>query len=297
MPGDYQVQFEYAQLLLDLGKAVSAVGIANALTLEHPDWLPARMLLARAYWQSDDVLHTIHVLEHLPRERLNAQACLILGQARARLHQNEDAEAYLQLALQRRPGFVSAQRALASLYLETGQEVRAARILEALLEQSPNDYETLHVLARVQQFSGNFDGALEAAKKMAELDPSRPEAFEILGQISLKRSENSSGVSYFEQALSRNNELNRRTGEASVLQQLGTAYSRLEKYPEALASLRRAVELGPPRAAPHYLLGRLLLRMGQTEQGRKELDVARQLSRERRASRRTGMAVASTVPE
>lgn len=282
-PQNYLVRFEYARLLLDRGKSIAAVAMLHPLAKQHPDWLPGRVLLARAYWAANDLISTVFELEHLPLERLDLDLYVVLGKAKRRIGQTEDALRYLELALRKNPGLREAERELAFGYIDAGMGSKAEEILNSLLERDPNDYEALNALAFQRQQDGQYDRALELLDKMVKLDPSRAGAYQGLGYIALKRGDFPEAAEYLRQAFERD------PRNAFVCEELGQTLSRLGDPDGAISYFRRSIEINPFRAEPHYMLGQLLRRIGRSDEAMEALAKAQQLSQRLRGGARGGM--------
>ena len=52
---------------------------------------------------------------------------------------------------------------------------------------------------------------------------------------------------------------------------LGEAYAKSGQYEKSLPFLREVARLMPDRVEPHYWLGKTLMKLGKTEEGKKEL--------------------------
>ncbi|HYE14891.1 MAG TPA: hypothetical protein VD968_10665, partial [Pyrinomonadaceae bacterium] len=65
---------------------------------------------------------------------------------------------------------------------------------------------------------------------------------------------------------------------------LGRALAQVGELERAAGELREAVRLDDSIADGHFQLGRLLLRMGRKDEGERELERAKQLHNEKRAS-------------
>src|SRR5262249_15112754 len=70
-------------------------------------------------------------------------------------------------------------------------------------------------------------------------------------------------------------ELDSAYGEAVL--GLGKAYSKLKRSAEAVPLFRRATQLLPGRVEPYNWLGRTLIQLGQTEEGRNALEEVKRL--------------------
>jgi len=289
-PHNATLHLWFAEALIDIGKPVAAISEGRLLVEQHPDWIPAQLVLARAYFAANDDLSTIFVLEHLPREKLDAPASLTLGKAKARLGLPEDAVRYLELSIRLGANALEAQRELAQVYLFQGLHARAEELLGSLLAQSPDDYDTGFLWANLLVQRGEYDRALSFLRGLAQRDLSRPEAFEGQGYIALRRGDWEGARDALQKAASRS------STNPRVYEELGQALSRLGEHEKALDALRRAIQLMPSRAEPHYIAGRILQRLGRLEEAKRALESAKNLSQQQRGAGRGGMTATPPVP-
>jgi tetratricopeptide (TPR) repeat protein len=116
---------------------------------------------------------------------------------------------------------------------------------------------------------------VELRKELA-LDPNSGLAYAMLGKIALSRQKYAEAEVHLKRAIA----LNAKSVE--VYLDLGTVYREKHEVPAAEAALRRAIAMAvnPSKndyeiQQAHFWLGRLLIEDGQTAEGHKELDIAR----------------------
>jgi tetratricopeptide (TPR) repeat protein len=109
----------------------------------------------------------------------------------------------------------------------------AAVAYEQRVGMTPNDHEAHFDLAEVYRGQDRLDEALIEYLVSALLDPASAKAFAMIGQV----------------------------------------YAAAGHEEEAVRALRRAVDLDPDQLAARYGLSRALMRLGRTEEGRRELAV------------------------
>ncbi len=109
----------------------------------------------------------------------------------------------------------------------------------------------------------------------------------FVGVVESSENNHEKAVKYFQRALT----MKPRSGEAYLF--LAQSQIELNDLPAAEVNLRRAIELESPEIKgntqarrTHFMLGRLLLRVGKKEEGEKELAIAGQLQRQSLSSAR-----------
>jgi tetratricopeptide (TPR) repeat protein len=78
---------------------------------------------------------------------------------------------------------------------------------------------------------------------------------------------------------------------------LAKVFQRQQQYEKALQELTVAGGLDPTSSRIHYLRGQILLKMGRTEEGKKELDTSIAMSSARRDQRQKELEGAIPNPE
>jgi tetratricopeptide (TPR) repeat protein len=98
------------------------------------------------------------------------------------------------------------------------------------------------------------------ARKAIELNPSLPEAHQLLGEIALANADTPAAVRELEVEQKLN------PVDGSVYDRLGDAYVRTGQYEQARQALNKAVLLEPNATGPYILLGEALIELGQPSQ-------------------------------
>jgi tetratricopeptide (TPR) repeat protein len=244
----------------------------------------------------------------------NAHAVTELAQALLELGEHQAALQQFKLAAQLHPSFDS-QSQLAAAYLVLGDQLSAAKILDAMPEKY-GDTAALHMkLGSLYGNSKFFDAAIGEFKKAITKDDHIRGAHYSLGATYMMQS----GPPGFDKAEAEfRKELALDPADTLVYMPLGRILLNRHLYTEAEASLKRAAEANPQstttylalgqlytesgRAADaerafrrsialtldpstndyeveqaHFRLGRLLVDSGNAVEGHKELDIARNL--------------------
>ncbi len=164
----------------------------------------------------------------------------------------------------------------AMAYASDGDEKNARAQLERLLEQHPDHPLYLYWLARIDYYDRRYERAVAKLKKVVELDPASARAWDNLGLAYDMMGQSAEAQGAFQKAV----ELNRKLPSPSAWPPLnyGSLLLRMEKLPDAEASLREALRLDPQLAEAHYSLGKVLERTGKDAEAIVELRTAARLA-------------------
>jgi len=286
VPDDRSVQLDYA------GAALGA-----------SDWKKAKTLAA-------EVLDELQKLGLPP----DPHAVSLLAQALFQSGEHEAALEQFKVAAQLRPGF-DTSTALAVAYLVLADHVSASKILDAMPQRFGDtaelhmklgivygnskffeqaNQEFIRALAKdprlkgahyslgasymMQEGTPGFSKAEAEFRKELVTDPENSLVYMPLGRIAMAQHRYEEAAADLKRAVSLNKE------SAEVYLALAELYRETEKYPEAEAAYRKAIALtldpsinGYEVQQAHYWLGKLLVQSGNTAEGRKELDISRNL--------------------
>ena len=93
----------------------------------------------------------------------------------------DEAIAFMQQAQQLDPESIYLKRELAGMWLRK-KDIRAAQeLLDSILENHPDDIETLLLAGRVNQNQKQYEKAMEAYSRVIRLDPTRQNVYLVLG--------------------------------------------------------------------------------------------------------------------
>ena len=161
------------------------------------------------------------------------------------------------------------------LYADAIRELTAAAALKPLLGLN-SVYQTIGALARSQQ---QYDAAIAAFSQRVDLIPNDAEAHHELGEMYFRQSRQSEALAEFTAAVMLN------PTRADSHAAMGQVYLRGGNYADAVASARRAVALDSSHKEARYVLATSLVRMGNVDEGKRELDVYQRLQAEETAAR------------
>jgi len=161
------------------------------------------------------------------------------------------------------------------LYADAMRELAAAAALKPLLGLN-SVYQTIGALARSQQ---QYDAAIAAFSQRIDLIPNDTAAHHELGEIYFRQGRQTEALAEFTAAVM----LNPKHVDSHTA--IGQVHLRGGNYAEAVAAARRAVALDGSHREARYILATSLVRMGNVDEGKKELEVYQRLQAEATAAR------------
>ena len=217
-----------------LDRRDDGISMLRAHVRAHPDFLPARNLLARELVRADDWPGAVEVLEAAIRrspETLDAYVNLAQGYL-ANDAPELAAQAYLR-ALEAQPEAIRVRLALASLYERMDRPAQARQQYRAVLSQQPDlDVAANNLAVLLSADPARLD---EAYRLVAHLeDATQPAFLDTVGWIQVLRGEHERGATL----------------------------------------LRRAYDAAPEASEIAYHLGVAMARLGRPDKARSYLEVA-----------------------
>ena len=262
------------------GDVQSALAHLKAAIESAPSRAEAHRILAVAYRENDQRDESIEELRTAIRlNPRDERARISLADALNAAGQDGDAERVLREATESFPGAGQVHYNLGRLYRLMAKNVDAARAFERAAALNPlvgldNLYETIGAIHIVE---GNFDSAMDALQNRVDVSPNNAEAHRKLGEVYLQQNRADEALAEFLVALLVD------PRSAQTYAGIGQLQLQRGKYVEAAEASRRGVALDPALRAARYSLGSALLRLGRTEEGRKEIFEFEQLQAEARA--------------
>ena len=161
------------------------------------------------------------------------------------------------------------------LYANAMRELAAAAALKPLLGLN-SVYQTIGALARSQQ---QYDAAIAAFSQRIDLVPNDTAAHHELGEMYFRQGRQTEALAEFTAAVM----LNPKQVDSHAA--IGQVHLRDGNYADAVAAARRAVALDGSHREARYVLATSLVRMGNVDDGKRELEVYQRLQAEATAAR------------
>ncbi len=244
-----------------------------------------------------------------PRARRRTAAVLLLGLAAllSPVVPAQDDEAYT--------GAMRAGRAA----MRARDHAAAAEAYRRATTLRPDDPAPFLDLGIARSAMRDWDGAVEAYRRVTELDPAGAKAYNNIGNVYFRQARYEEALGYYRQALERDPDyllalyhlgwitrhLNRPEESQRAFERclalrpsnrneqrlqldarfyLGALRFRARDYPTAATLMEQVLTANPYHPEAHYYLGQAYLRLGRREDGRRHLELYRQIVESRRGS-------------
>jgi tetratricopeptide (TPR) repeat protein len=242
-----------ASRALSAGDTARALEIGAAYLKQHPADAAARVLMARAHMERNELDAAYeHVRRALRTDPRNVDALYYLGLITGRM-----AQAEFQRLFAMAPDSPRVHQLMAESLEAQERRTEAEAEYEAALKGKPDLLDALLGLARLKRIRLECDGAIELYTRAEAIRPTFDGAYG-LGTCYLRQQENEAALARFQQAVDRNP----RAAVAWV--GLGSALLGLGRASDAIARLQHAIQLEPGMSEAHYVLGRAYQAAGDT---------------------------------
>jgi|GEM_PF-578035 len=194
-----------------------------------------------------------------------------LAEAHALNQELPEAVRVYEKAITLSPGFSKARTELALLLTRLDRPEDARVQLDLAIRSRP-DYAWAHMVLGLIHFrQGSFDEAIASHKQAIAAVPDYAEAWFNLGEAYLKKNEYEPAEAAMRRAVDSD------STTARFFNGLGRSYYLRREYAQAADAFFRAVRLDSLFARARFNLGNSLLRMGEKEEGRRQLGLYKEL--------------------
>jgi len=278
-PPSYELAFNLAGVYLLKNDIVRALENYDLALSVEPEAIPAlrqaadlaerqgELERALSYWIKAKKIQPDH-----------AEVLLGFGRVCLKMDLLEDAEPALTKAASLRPGDPSYQYTLAAAKVGKKQFQAGQALLEGILTKRQNNPQVQYALGTVLYLEGHLAEAAEHLRKSVALQRDQIAPYYYLALVSRDQGNEAEAIRMLEELLWRYPD------HAPSCEVLGGLLMNARRYPEAQASLEKAVHLNPKSVKANYQLGLLLVRMGRKDEADKQLEIAKSLRTEDEAN-------------
>jgi predicted Zn finger-like uncharacterized protein len=277
-----------------------------------PKLLSAHAALAQLAWKVDEDEQTaeahIQEIRQQPDE-IDAGVATEVAKYYQMSGRREVAEQWYTSAIDHDPNYWPSRLALARMYLETGEDEKALRLLERakdegiqdirlsayladayrqserfakaveqineVIEKFPKNQEYIFIRGRIYFDQGNFDTAREDFNKAYELDPRYHDAYFFVGRTAFEQDDYKKAMKIFRHVL------DYKPNEGEFHYWMGRSYEAEDRLTQALEEYRKATAVDETYGSKNPQLfvrrGRLLSRLGYSVQGKRDITRALEL--------------------
>jgi tetratricopeptide (TPR) repeat protein len=216
--------------------------------------------LARLYAESNDLEHSIKVIEAVPVADRTPKMEFALGAAYDQLKRPKDAVAAYQRAADLDPSDVKTIDALGQALLSDNQLDEAMKQFKMLADADPDDTESLVHIGEIQRRQGKFEDALVTIRKARKQDPKSLGAgynegliLDVLGRFDEAAQTYQSMVEITAHANGADTP-DEKSNHAFFLERLGAISLEQNKTEQAIAAYQKMIDMGGDQATRGYEL-------------------------------------------
>jgi tetratricopeptide (TPR) repeat protein len=218
-------------------------------------------------------------------------ARIALAEGYAQKQNFDEALTAYQQALDVEPANVAALQGAASILLNQEKNDSAIPLLEKLVQLNDIDVQAHTDLGAAYAATGSRDKAKEQFKVALKQDSRSASALTGLANLAIKDGDDAQAITLLGQVVS----LAPTAFEPHYL--LGSAYSRLARYDQAVSEFQAALRLGGEQPEIYYQLARTLGALGRTEDRQRALTRFAELSRAAKEDAHTSAEVIRLIQE
>src|SRR5947199_9842934 len=260
-PNQSAPDFTDARGLMQQGKYDQAIAQLQELSAKDPGLKGLPHELGTAYYKKGDYMKAVESLKAaLEQDPHDNEAVQLLGLSYYLSGRPAEAIPMLEKVQTWYPrANVDASYILGLCYIQTKDYPHARSAFAKMFDVPPESAPAYLFTARML-FRQEFDPiAEEYAQKAASLDPKLPLAHFLLGELYLYKSRIPESIGEFQKELAIN------PGHAQTYYNLADAYSRIQKFDDAVCLLQRTIWLDATSTGPFILMGKVLEKKGESE--------------------------------
>ncbi len=238
-PDDVTVRIEFAQFLIQTGRALQAVTVLEDAVRRAPKEPQAREALVRAYMADHELVAAQKAAEDLKTLSPDFVGGYYLAGLIAHDEgRAEESRKNLEHALELRPGSLDILASLTRFDLEGGRSAAAITRLQQSLGRDPDNAQLLDLLGSTYLAAKDLPHAADALAKATRLDPRSWVAHRDLGQVRLAVGDLNGALESYQAAFSV------APAQPRVVTELGSLYERQGRIAEAIACYESLYEKG-----------------------------------------------------
>jgi superkiller protein 3 len=268
------------------GETEKALALLQAAVRLRPDYLPAQIRLADAYFEmkQNDKAETLYAAVTV-KNPSSVLAWYGLGRVRAAGKNHTEAIHCLKQAISLSPTFGAAHYALAISWRDTGSLDQAREHLalyqqHRLIRPASDDVFLSEITAlnlSAQEYLnkglaleaiGNLPDSITAHEKALEINPNLTQAHINLLQLYARLRQPDKAAQHYQRAL----EINPRAADAHY--NFGVLMLSEQKLQEATAAFTKALQTNPQYTEAHHNLGLILMQSGKLNEAAREFELA-----------------------
>ena len=250
-----------AQIALAEKKYEDSIRALEVILRKNPEDVDGHLLRGQIYLAQRETSAAVDEFQRVLRqEPKSAPAHYQLALARLQAGNVDQAKLELREAKTDAPGFVDAQLLLAELNIRTGNIEPAIEELEATIEKQSKVARAYVLLGGAYLAKKEAIKATETYRQFARLDPKNPQGPYLIGLGLRAQGKNQEARAAFTQAVSMT------PGFVEPLGQLVSLDLGEKRSEDALARVKKQLELNPQSIGLYMLLGRVHLARGEGTQ-------------------------------
>lgn len=252
----------------DYGDAIPAFSSA---VRDQPNSVQARYLLGLCDLFTERYADAVTVLQPLwPQKANDFMYFYVLSIAADGAAQKELSEKALTQLVEVGGDSPEFHLMLGKAYLNRQETPKAIDELERAASSNPNlPFVHFNLGIAYVRAGDNTRGEQEFRRDIL-IEPDLPEPYQLLGEFYLRVGNDEEAEKFFQQALERNPKM------PDSLSGLAKIYLRQKKYQQALNRANAALRLAPNAGNLHFVRGTILMKLGRSEEAKRELTLAAQ---------------------